>query len=249
MFSGGEPFIPENANLCRELIEHCNDSIQRYEFLTNGLFDKKDIDFLNSYKSKIRRIGFTYHRKMIHDKPELIERFYENLIHIRNMGVPLYVKELLRVEDRAAILEHRRQLNKYGIKLKIQDYKGDNRGLDLKEQRQYTEADCALVDMEYRHLANFPCTCLAGYRGIAIRGYDEYSGNVIACWHDPVIVGNIQDMQFNPSFTVNVLPDGRKDVTGVPKKYAGTNPQDLPVCLSENNNNDTEIKNKTVTIN
>jgi|GEM_PF-2096977 len=240
MFSGGEPFIPENATLCRELMEHGSGSIQNYEFLTNGLFNKGDAEFLTGYVSKIRRIGFTYHRKMIHGKPELIERFYDNLNYIKNMGISVYVKELLRVEDRDAILEHRQHLkNKYGVTLKIQDYKGDNRGLDLSEQRQYTTADCDLVDIEYKHPAGFPCTCLRGYRGIAIRGYDEYSGNVIACWHDPVIVGNIQDMQFNPSFIVNVLPGGIKDVAGVPKKYAGTNPRDLPICsLRSNRNNE-----------
>jgi len=238
MFSGGEPFITENAVLCRELIEYCSSSIQRYEFLTNGLFNKEDTEFLRGYISKIRRIGFTYHRRMIQNKPDLIEQFYDNLRYIKNMGILVYVKELLRVEDKDAILEHRRYLkDKYGVPLKIQDYKGDNRGLDLREQRQYTDADCDLVDIEYKHPAGFPCTCLRGYRGIAIRGYDEYSGNVIACWQDPVIIGNIQDMRFNSSFIVNMLPDGTKDVIGVPKKYAGTNPRDLPICLSGNTKN------------
>jgi len=237
MFSGGEPFISENIILCREFMEHCRNPIYHYEFLTNGLFNKEDAEFLRGHISKIRRIGFTYHRKMVQNKPYLIERFYDNLNYIKILDIPVYVKELLRVEDRDAILEHKRCLkDKYGISLKIQDYKGDKRGLDFSEQRQYTDIDRTLVDMEYKHAAGFPCACLRGYHGIAIRGYDEYSGNVIACWHDPVIIGNIQDMQFNPNFIVNVLPDGTKDVSGVPKKYAGTNPRDLPVCLSGNDN-------------
>ena len=230
MFSGGEPFIPVNAHLCRELMEHCKGSIQSYEFLTNGLFNKEDVEFLKELKNKIRRIGFTYHRKMIDDKPELVKRFYDNLLYIKSMGIPVYVKELLRVEDKYEIIRHRVFLRKnYGIELKIQDFKGNDRGLDCTEILQYTEADCALVDMEYKHAVNQPCSCLRGYKGIAIRGYDEYSGDVIACWHDPVVVGNIQEMRFNPNFTVNILPDGTKDVTGVPKKYVGTNPKDLPI--------------------
>ena len=237
MFSGGEPFIPANTRLCRELMEHCAGSIQRYEFLTNGLFNKEDVEFLDGYISKIRRIGFTYHRRMIHGKPHLIKLFYDNLQYVKNMGISVYVKELLRVEDKNAILEHRRRLkNEYGVKLKIQDYRGDNRGLDLREQRRYTAADCALVDMEYKHSAGSPCACLAGYRGIVIRGYDEYSGNVIACWHDPVVIGNIQETRFNPNFIVNVLENGQREVSGVPKKYAGTNPRDLPIDFSGSNN-------------
>jgi len=239
MFAGGEPFIPVNSALCRELMEHCADSIQSYEFLTNGLFNKEDVEFLKGLKgheglkNKIHRIGFTYHRRMIHDKPELVKKFYDNLLYLKNMGIPVYVKELLRIEDKTDIINHRVFLRKHGIELKIQDYKGDDRGLDCTEIQQYTQADCALVDMEYKHAVNKPCSCLRGYKGIAIRGYDEYSGNVIACWHDPVVVGNIQEMRFNPNFTVNILPDGTKDVTGVSKKYAGKNYRDLPIIINE----------------
>ena len=230
MFSGGEPFIPENAVLCRDFIERRDGVPYQYEFLTNGLFNKEEACFLCKHVSKIRRIGFTYHRKMIHDKPELIKKFYDNLLYIKNMSIPVYVKELLRVEDKGAILEHRRILSeRYGVDLKIQDYKGDDRGLDCTEISEYSDCDCDLVDMEYRHEVGKLCACLSGYKDIKIRGYDEYSGNVIACWHDPVIIGNIQEMRFNPNFTVKILPDGAKRVEGVPREFAGTNTRDLPL--------------------
>jgi len=239
-FAGGEPFVPVNAVLCKKFMGYDSYSNYQYEFLTNGLFEKEDVEFLYPHIPKIKRIGFTYHRRMIHDKPDLVKKFYENLTRIQAMDIPVYVKELLRVEDRGEILKHKKDLkNKYGIELKIQDYRGDDRGLDNKEAKRYSETDGALVDIEYKHEVGKPCACLSGYKDIKIRGYDEYSGNVIACWHDPVVVGNIQDMRFNPKYTVNVLRNGSKYITGVPRDFAGTNPRDLPII----NNNKGESMN------
>jgi len=223
---GGETFDPvRNSKLLREIMEHDVNRIQTYDFLSNGLVDTNTYyETLNGFEKQVKRIGFTFHREMIAEKPKLVKRFEDNVLFVKEeLGIPVYVKELLRVKDREKIIKNRDYWKLKGIDFKIQDYKGDFKGATFTEYSKYSGLDHALIDEEYKHPKNIFCTCMKGYRTFGIRGYEPFGGDVVSCWQDPVIVGNIQEGWFNNNFKVDRYPGTSvRNVIGVPKKYAGT---------------------------
>lgn len=225
---GGEPFHNENIKDVLHIISYHGNTKETYDLLSNGLCST--YNEIEPFTEKIKRIGFTYHRAMIQDNEPLNKKFINNVLFVRDLGISVYIKELLRVKDRKLIIENKKWWkDEHGIQLKVQDYKGDYLGADFSEYSKYSGLDYQLVDNEYKHSYKTHCTCFSGYRCFGIRGFDEFAGNIVACWQDPVIVGNIQDMWFNPNWKVSRIPNSdQRNVIGVPKKYAGTNERDRP---------------------
>jgi len=221
---GGETFHRKNIPVLQDLMTY-EPGIQTYDLLSNGLVVGNNYrNVLDGLESKIKRIGFTFHREIIKDNPDLIKLFESNVLMVKSMGIPVYVKELLRVKDRHLIVENKKRwFEEFGIELKVQDYKGDTKGATFTEYSKYSGLDHDLIDEEYHHIKSEFCTCIKGYKTLGIRGYEPFGGDVVACWQDPVIVGNIRDYWFNNNYNVDRLPGTSvRNVIGVPKKYAGT---------------------------
>jgi len=225
-FHGGETFHNDNVELILNHIQTSIDSIQTYEFLSNGLENAENYTkIIVPFKDKIRRIGFTYHRSIIDHNEELKNKFIQNVLFVKNLGVSVYIKELLLVKYRESIMKNSVWWwENHNVEVKIQDFKGI-KGLDNSEHEKYTVLDELIVNDEYKHDKSKFCTCMDGYKTINIFGFDELGGNVTPCFLDQVIVGNINDMTFNPNYRVDRL-DGssKRNVIGVPKKYIGTHP-------------------------
>jgi hypothetical protein len=88
-----------------------------------------------------------------------------------------------------------------------------------------------MIDNEYKHPID-SCACLKGYRNLHIRGYDmkdvyPQGGDVIACWHDPSVIGNIKEDWYLPNFRIIKRHNRVIEVIGVPKTYRGTNKKDV----------------------
>jgi len=227
---GGEPFCSHNIEDVFEIISFMDK--ERIDLLSNGICDISVIERLRQYVHKIHRIGFTFHRQVIGSNTELVQKFEKNVLHTKSLGLNLYVKELLFKEKRDEILENSRFWKKQGVNFKIQDFKGIDRGLSQEEYSKYTPMDHLLIDNEYKH--GNPCSCLHGYKNVFIRGYDmkdvwPKGGDVIACWYDPTVVGNIHDDWFNSNYVISRKPNGQINVTGVEKLYRGTHERDLPI--------------------
>ena len=98
--------------------------------------------------------------------------------------------------------------------MKIQDFQA----LDGSPP-DYSHYEISLVSNEYKHKGQY-CSCWEGWKSIQIRGYDIGKGDVLACWLDPKIIGNIKNNTFNPNFKVYIDQLlGRRNVVGVPIKY------------------------------
>lgn len=224
-FAGGEPFHPANVPLWTEFLE--STSVERFDMLSNGLGNRQDYALLLKYRERLDRIGLTYHRKVIHGNQALVERYHSTVEFLHHAGLPVYVKELLFVDEREAIKANRAYWEGKGIPFKIQDFKGWDRGFSGEEWAKYTPEDEALISEEYKHVGRY-CSCRAKYRSFVIRGHEWMNGDVLACWRDPKVIGNIGDMTFNPAY--KILKDheaGRMEVLGVPAVYKGTYARDL----------------------
>jgi hypothetical protein len=162
---------------------------ERFQLQTNGLGAPEFYDGLIARKSKIDRIGFTFHRTEIDRIAGGRKTFERNVKLIRNSGIPVYVKELLILEHKAAILEHKKFWEARCVEFSIQDFKG-YRGRNGDEQDRYAADDWAIVHEEYKH-GGAQCHCRDGYKQVLIRGYDIFAGDIVACWNDPCVVGNI----------------------------------------------------------
>jgi hypothetical protein len=215
---GGETFHNLNVDHFLNLIKTSLNSIQTYECLSNGLSSIDNYKaILVPYSDKFKRIGFTFHRSMMNDK--LKEKFEKTVQNVRDLGVNVYVKELLILDYKEDILKYKEFWEIRGIELKIQDFKGI-KGLDSSEFRKYTEEDKELIDIEYRHPMNKFCSCLEGYKSVLIQGFDEFSGSIIACWRSMVVVGNIKKLTFNPNYKVDRFPGtSKRMIVGVPKIF------------------------------
>lgn len=213
-FHGGEPFISTNINTICTVIR--STSIERFDFLTNGLQSRENYARLLPYKDRIHRVGFTFHRKMMGHIPSLVKMYEDNVHFLHDNGVPVYVKELLVHNDKEMIKENKRKWKALGIPFKIQDFKGYDRGKDFHEVKDYDAEDWYLVDFEYKKCNDF-CTCTRGYKTILIGGH-TLGGNVFACFEDMKIVGNIARNEFNSNFTVKRTKTG-VEVIGVPAIY------------------------------
>lgn len=216
---GGEPSTPLNvAYICRLLHQA---TVERIDILTNGLGEWDNYHRLLQFADRFHRIGCTYHRKQMGKSKHLRARFEDTVFRLRDAGVPLYVKELLFTDMRDEIVEAKKYWQSRGIEFKVQDFKGSVRGEDFSEFERYTSADIDMVDEEYVHTGR-TCCCVKGYKNVIIRG-GWMAGDVLACWIDPTVIGNIQQNTFNPNYRIVLKEkEGRLDVEGVPKLYRGT---------------------------
>jgi len=230
-FHGGEPFMDGPTNtMCRFLR---NTTKERLDLLTNGLQNKENYAKLLPFKDRINRIGFTYHRKMIHGIEYYMKKYEENILFLKEAGVSVYVKELLFVEERDAILANKQYWRDKGVCFKIQDFKGVDKGKGGEEINKYEPIDLLYIDQEYRKPREY-CECIKGYKNILIRG-GWHDGDVLACFEDPAVIGNIQNMEYTP-YTI-IKRDLKKayegiycvDVQGIPKIYKGTYEKDVYV--------------------
>lgn len=225
-FHGGEPFLPQSTNMMRAFLKKCS-PIERIDILTNGLQDQEQYAAILPWKHLIHRIGFTFHRKVIGNSKSMVKKFEDNVLFMHRQGVPVYVKELLVSSMRDKILENRRKWQSLDIGFSIQDFKGEDRGVSKEEYENYTALDVLYIDAEYKHGGDF-CTCRKGYKNVLIRGGWQ-SGDVLACFEDPVVVGNLQENTFNPNFTIKKdYSEGRMRIEGVPEIYRGDVNRDMP---------------------
>lgn len=229
---GGEPFFGPNVSLVDNIMKSLKDDKEEFDLLSNGMCRMEDYEsILKQYANKIWRIGFTYHRPMLNAEQTVI--FERNVREIAKwLPGKVYVKELLRVEDKINIIRNKMRWCSWNIPFKIQDYKGDEKGANYTEYDKYGPTEKMLIDSEYKHATDQPCTCMKGFRTFGIRGYDDWSGDIIACWIDPVVIGNIQENWFHPNYNVCRMEDGsgQRDVRGVDKIYRGTFNRDRPRC-------------------
>lgn len=217
---GGEPSTPLNAAYIEALLRMA--TRERVDLLTNGLGNWSEYKRLFQRPERYRRVGLTFHRRVIADDKVQLVKFQENAKRIQDTGIPVYIKEMLFADQRDEILMARDMWNALGFDFKVQDFKGNVRGEDFTEYSQYTRDDMEnLIDSEYVH-TGLECACLPGHKNVIIRGGWQ-SGDVLACWIDPTVVGNIQENTYNPGYRIVLKPDeGRLDVEGVEKLYRGT---------------------------
>lgn len=224
---GGEP----SDSRCQPAVFEAIDTFDKgkFQIQSNGLGTTEFYSELIKRNNKINRIGFTFHRAVIGAKKELVDRFVSNVLSMQDCGIQIYVKELLVVEHRAAILENKETWEGRGVEFRIQEFKG-YKGRDGYPLSQYTADDWKLVYPEYCHNKD-NCQCRIGYKQVLIRGYDIFAGDVIACWNDPTVVGNIVEDWYDGGYIVNTgdYLAGR-DVQGVKKLYRGGWPRDIWVA-------------------
>lgn len=214
-FHGGEPFLDTNINIICNVIK--NLELERFDLLTNGLQKKENYQKILPFKDRIHRIGFTFHRKMISHIPELVNKFEENVLFLHNHGIPVYVKELLFIDEKEKIKEYKRKWKSINIPFKIQDFKGYDRGRDFSELKKYTDEDWALIDFEYKKFNKY-CSCMRGYKNVLIGGH-TLGGLVFGCFEDMKIVGNIIENKFNPNYEVICTLTGMEVINNPPVYY------------------------------
>ena len=183
----GEISYGKNKEHCLSIIDKADK--ETFQLQTNGMGSKSFYEELIKRKNKIDRIGFTFHRKVIMEnknKDKLAERFIQNVFLIAKSGIKVIVKELLILSLKSKILESKAFWENIGIEFRIQDFR-DNGGFD---PQPYTPEELSLIHPEYLH-GRENCSCRVGYKNVIIRGCDIFGGNVLACWHDPCIIGHI----------------------------------------------------------
>jgi hypothetical protein len=207
---GGEPSCSPNEVL--NIIDTIDKG--KFQIQTNGLGNSDFYEELIKRKDKIDRIGFTYHRQAIKPNNEAADTtFADNVLRIEKGGIPVYVKELLHPELKDEILKNKARWENMGIEFRIQDFRS-RYGL---ESIPYTKNEYDLIHHEYKY-THTECQCRAGYKQVLIYGYNRLAGDVIACWADRVIVGNILKDEYRGGYSVKRI-DGNITVQGVEKIY------------------------------
>lgn len=218
-FSGGEPSIPKNMEPIEEFV--ATSKIEKFDLLSNGLGPIESFKKLVSHKDRIFRFGLTFHRDTIGNNEDLKKRFFKTAMYLRDQDVNLYIKELLILKYKPQIITNRSFWTSLGVDFKIQDFKGYDKGQDFEELKRYTHEDIQLISKEYRKTKKY-CQCLPGYKQIIIRG-GWRAGDILGCWIDPSVVGNIKDNTFNPNYRVYLdFKNNKTELVGVPKVYKGT---------------------------
>jgi MoaA/NifB/PqqE/SkfB family radical SAM enzyme len=222
---GGEPFCSKNIDDVIDIISKVKK--EKIDILTNGVFNKNALKKLLPFKNKFHRIGFTYHR-MVGINDNIFER---NVLKLHEAGFNVYVKEMLIIDFKQQILNNKTFWKFKNVPFKIQDFKGMIKGYSKEEYKKYTAMDNLLIDNEYKKPAK-TCFCYSGYKNLFIRGFDiadvwEKGGDVIACWHDPTIIGNIIEDWYLPNHRITKNQKGY-NIAGVDKLYRGTHNKDLP---------------------
>jgi len=226
---GGEPFCDENRGRMNSLLRG-DDPL---DILSNGVVPTENYRSLIRNPGAVRRIGLTYHRAVIEGRSDLHELFVTNVHHLADAGINVYVKELLLVDYVDDIAADMEAWALAGIPVVIQDFKGVVKGLSGEEYKRYTPKMLDMISREFWKSGSV-CQCgPAGFTNVLIRG-GWRSGDVVACWCDPVIVGNIQKMEYKTGYRIEPnLPSFRMSVVGVEKKYGGTRHRDLPVVCAD----------------
>jgi len=198
-FHAGEISTDYNTNyLVSKVLSKLD--IEKTYILTNGLGSLDNYKKLLDNIKNLKTFGFTYHREILDKNPSLKDRFYENIEYFKNNNIPMYVKELLILKYKEDILKHKSIMENKGFTFKIQDFKGYKLGEDFEDFKKYTKEDIDLISPEYIHSGCF-CECLKGYKNVIIRG-GWNSGDIIACWIDPCVIGSITENTYYKDFMI-----------------------------------------------
>jgi hypothetical protein len=182
----GEPCFGKNVRPMERLFIELHE--EKFDILTNATIPMPA--FWSQYANRIQAIGATCHRKTM--TPIQMTRFGDNVRSMRDLGLPVYVKELLIRSELEAILRDRDQWSSLGIPVKLQHYcctgcKWDTDGRIDETMLKYVDDIYRTYDFEIDE-----CRCRAGYEGIIIR----MDGRVLTCWHDQRVIGSIQDCTY-----------------------------------------------------
>lgn len=222
--AGGEPFLDTNLNMIMAFIR--NTKMEQIDLLTNGIQPVEQYKKIVKYADRIHRIGLTYHRKLIHGIEIYEKMFEESATYLKSTGISIYIKELLIPEYRFDILKNKKIWNQRGFDFKIQDFRLNANAGEAK-QLDPIPLDAIIVSNEYIHIKEI-CACKDGYKNLIIRkGWQE--GDIIACWYDPKVIGNVVNNEFNPNY--KIVRDrklGRLNVEGIVENYKGTYERDVP---------------------
>jgi len=194
--NGGESFLPINNAAVINFIKRTSD---RIELQTNGIQPAEMYKTLLPFKDRIFRIGFTYHRKMIHTIPSYREAYETNVRMMKVLGFPVYVKEILFHDERAAILENKKRWEHMGVDFKIQDFKGSFLGLSKDGVSDYTAEDQHLISAEYLHDQD-DCRCKPGHKQLIVMR----DGSIISCYVIQEVVGNMIDGTYRANHCVSL---------------------------------------------
>jgi len=264
---GGECSHPKCQDVIFRIIETLGANEKtKFQLQSNGVGDREFYVKLLRYKGLIDRIGFTYHRDELNnverrggEECDRLNKVFEDNVELMvNSGINFYIKEILLLQYKEDILKNKKYWESRGVEFRIQDYKTNNgRAVDSPRiSMRMTESDRKLIDPEYTH-NNSTCGCreiFGEYTNIIIRGYDYYAGDVIACWHNPIPVGNIKDDWYRGGYII------RRDLRGMieilyeeaPPLLTSTNIKkgDVNVpdedILSKRSNNDSVLLNQTM---
>jgi len=210
-FTGGETFMPRNVKVMRDFMDHT--SMERLDMLTNGIQPWAVYEaFVRDYGSRINRIGMSYHRMMLGTAQKAL--FRENAKRLRDAGVCVYVKELLAPQVYKEVLAAQDGWKADEIDVKLADFRPPR---DKHHSDGWHSFGVAQMDQEYVRTIGHPCSCRHGYKTIIIQSRWT-PGDVIACWFNQVVVGNVVENTFNPNAEVVREANGVL-VKGVPLTY------------------------------
>jgi hypothetical protein len=196
--NGGESFLPMNNAAVLNFIRRTE--TDKIELQSNGLQPGDMYKSLIPFKERILRLGFTYHRKMIHTVPSFRETYKNNVLMMRDLGFPIYVKEILFPEEREAIRENKAHWESLGVDFKVQDFKGSFLGSSGEQLSEYSPEDYVLLSNEYvRNQSD--CRCKKGYKQLLVMR----DGSILACYVIPDVVGNMIEGTYSPNYYVSFV--------------------------------------------
>ena len=210
-FHGADCFSNENAIFIANWLDQVKG--QRVELLTNGLQDRADYLRLLPHKNRINLIGCTFHRTVIGNRADLVNQFRSNVLWLKDLGFPVYVKELLLRGFRDPILSGIAFWRQMGIESLVSDFRGSKKNAIAGEKpvgdewAKYDVYDEALISAEYKRPT--PCkSCKMGYKNIIIRG-SWHEGEVLECWEKPKsVIGNIMENTYLVQNSPSLRPIG-----------------------------------------
>ena len=193
--NGGESFLPINNATVLNFIKRT--TTERIEMQSNGLQPPEMYKTLIPFKDRILRLGFTYHRRMIHSVPSFRQTYEKNVLMMRDQGFPVYVKEILFREEFDDIVENKSRWESLGVDFKVQDFKGSFMGTSQEQTEDYTPEEVRLISAEYMRAQN-DCRCKPGYKQLLVMR----DGSILSCYDIPDIVGNLIECTWKPNHYV-----------------------------------------------
>jgi hypothetical protein len=119
---------------------------------------------------------------------------------MKNLGFPIYVKEILFHEDREAILENKAHWENLGVEFNMQDFKGSYLDISGEGVPSYTPEDQVLISSEYiRNIRD--CRCKNGYTQLIVMR----DGSIIPCYVLQEVIGNMVDGTYKPGYHVRMV--------------------------------------------